>query len=1349
MLKRFVLAVAAAGAALAGAQPALAPSPEPERSRRLPVHAQAVEGVFSHNHVCGHGEGGHHGCKVELWLTTPGGERHRLELDEALAASLPPLHELRGEFMRAQLSQPMGSGPLKVKNLSHVPREYWPKGYTKEVSLAASSNQRMDPQLGTKKYIFILAKFKDTTAEPHTMEYYDTLIGNSAGGLGNWFSKISYGRMDINGSGRIGWITLPKTKAEYQGSGANVDFAAVVRDAAAAVDGSIDFREYYGINVMANTSIGFAKGLGGGVTLTLDGTTRVWGATVNGLHTVSLLAHEMGHSLGLGHSGDTWGNEYGSLFDVMGSGGAMGYHAAYRWFLDWIPSSKVSTVLPGAIRTIRLERRSDPVDAASHQAIVVYQPGFATRYWVLEYINGGAYENPGIRGVVLTEVDELRASSSTGVDVVRVVDANNNNNLKDAGSLFVPGQTYSDVAAGYSFTVSAATATAVNVQVSVNASVPLANRITSLNDTGAGTLREALVFASRNPAITPSFRIPGAQLTSGVARFRPRSRLPIITGSNISFDGFTQTGAIGNTNPSGPEVVIDGTEAGDFVHGLEVRGANNTIRGLNIQNFKASGILITGAGATGNKVFSNYIGTDPTGLERAKNAHDGVAVTRGAKGTIIGSATGGNLISGNVFRGIGIWDADSDDTVIENNIIGGNRHGTGALVGAEGMGISVVRGPKRTRIQNNTLGGNAFSGIELFGAVTDTQILGNRIGASLSGNAKLKNNHHGLVLNKADTDAAGPSNTTVGGTASGQRNIFGGSGFGSLFLGGAATGTKVQGNWIGIAANGTTNIGSDQDGMVISGAHGTLVGGAASGEGNVIGFTAGHGIWMRANDVIIRGNRIGFTPSGTPAAVTSAGIVVDASLRTRVGGDTSGAGNIIGHTGARGIAVFNGDSGFIQGNWVGVAPNGTTAAPVVNEAILLAAGSSGNLIGGATAAARNVVGSALVGIGLWDTGTTFNRVEGNFAGLGPNGSLALPLTQSGILMATNSSGNTIGGTGLGVANLVANCGFEGIGVFKSTGNSILGNSIGRTTTNGAAPVENGILLNDGSANNEVRTNVIFRVRKQGINLFKATGNTVQGNIIGFASDQLTAGGIGERGILINELSHNNTIGGAGSGQGNRIGNALHGVHIFRSNNNLLQGNIIGINANNVRAPITGDGVGIFNASSDNRVGGGTVASGNTIRGASRGVVVQDATSLRNSIRVNRISGNAALGIDLLGTGGVTSNDNTDADVGPNGLTNFPQILGLVFSGGNLTVNGALAAKPATAYTIDVYYSTAADASGFGEGEVWVSSIPVVTNSVGTVTFSQIINTIPAGTHVSMTATGPEGTSEFCRSALRS
>jgi parallel beta-helix repeat protein len=389
-----------------------------------------------------------------------------------------------------------------------------------------------------------------------------------------------------------------------------------------------------------------------------------------------------------------------------------------------------------------------------------------------------------------------------------------------------------------------------------------------------------------------------------------------------------------------------------------------------------------------------------------------------------------------------------------------------------------------------------------------------------------------------------------------------------------------------------------------------------------------------------------------------------------------------------------------------------------------------------------------VGIALWDTGTTFNRIEGNFAGLAPNGSTALPLTQSGILLATNSSGNTVGGTTFGAGNLVANCAFEGIGTFKSTGNSILGNSIGRTTTNLAAPVENGILLNDTSNNNEVRTNVVFRARKQGINLFKSSGNTVQGNIIGFAADQLTAGGFGDRGILINELSHNNVIGGTGSGQGNRIGNGPHGVGIFNSNGSLLQGNIIGVNANNVRAPITGDGIGIYNSSSENRVGGGTVPGRNVIRGASRGVVVLGNTSLRNSIRVNSISGSAALGIDLIGTGGVTSNDNTDADVGPNGLTNFPQILGLVFSGGNLTVNGALAAKPTTAYTIDVYYSSAADASGFGEGEVWVSAIPVMTNSVGTVTFSQIINTIPAGTHVSMTATGPEGTSEFCRSAPR-
>src|SRR6185503_11921522 len=87
-----------------------------------------------------------------------------------------------------------------------------------------------------------------------------------------------------------------------------------------------------------------------------------------------------------------------------------------------------------------------------------------------------------------------------------------------------------------------------------------------------------------------------------------------------------------------------------------------------------------------------------------------------------------------------------------------------------------------------------------------------------------------------------------------------------------------------------------------------------------------------------------------------------------------------------------------------------------------------------------------------------------------------------------------------------------------------------------------------------------------------------------------------------------------------------------------------------------------------------------------------------TIRVNSIHSNAGLGIDL-GGDGVTMNDPLDADTGPNGLQNFPVITSVAAQLITGTFNGA----PNTAFTLDLYSSPAADASGFGEGEVWQGS----------------------------------------------
>ena len=100
-------------------------------------------------------------------------------------------------------------------------------------------------------------------------------------------------------------------------------------------------------------------------------------------------------------------------------------------------------------------------------------------------------------------------------------------------------------------------------------------------------------------------------------------------------------------------VAIYGPATGNIIGGT-IAAARNVISGNAL-----GGVHITLAGATGNTVEGNYIGTDITGTLALPNA-DGVVIDTGASGNTIGGTTtlpgtgAGNLISGNTTYGVEI-----------------------------------------------------------------------------------------------------------------------------------------------------------------------------------------------------------------------------------------------------------------------------------------------------------------------------------------------------------------------------------------------------------------------------------------------------------------------------------------------------------------------------------------------------------------------------------------------------------------------------------------------------------------------------------------------------------------------
>lgn len=218
----------------------------------------------------------------------------------------------------------------------------------------------------------------------------------------------------------------------------------------------------------------------------------------------------------------------------------------------------------------------------------------------------------------------------------------------------------------------------------------------------------------------------------------------------------------------------------------------------------------------------------------------------------------------------------SGTPIIELNGAGGNLDAFSITAGN-----STVRSLVINRFQR---------GIFLSGGGGNT-ILGNFIGTDSTGTAALPN----LV----GISVTSPDNT-IGGAAAGSRNVISANDTNISIDGPTATGNRVLGNHIGTNAAGTarpTGFVIGRFGVIISAASNNFIGGAGTNERNVISGHANDGIRIEngtGNQVL--GNFIGTAADGSLALVNAlVGVRILGSTNNVIGGSASGAGNIIGY----------------------------------------------------------------------------------------------------------------------------------------------------------------------------------------------------------------------------------------------------------------------------------------------------------------------------------------------------------------------------------------------------------------------------------------------------------------------
>ena len=236
---------------------------------------------------------------------------------------------------------------------------------------------------------------------------------------------------------------------------------------------------------------------------------------------------------------------------------------------------------------------------------------------------------------------------------------------------------------------------------------------------------------------------------------------------------------------------------------------------------------------------------------------DGSSAGVGAIGLQLSTGSDGSTLRGLVignFQLAGIR-LSSSNNVIRCDYIGIGADGVTAMPNiSEGVivnGINNIIGGQNAVAQRNVISGNGSAGLYFTGGYN--QVGGNYIGTSADGMTPVANNL-GIYV--------GGTGNQIGTTAVLGRNLISGNTGAGVRLNNSQS-NILYGNYIGVAADGTTSLPNAGNGIeVMGGAVSNIIGGTGPGQANLIAHNGLEGISLSSNftgtpvQITFRGNNI-------------------------------------------------------------------------------------------------------------------------------------------------------------------------------------------------------------------------------------------------------------------------------------------------------------------------------------------------------------------------------------------------------------------------------------------------------------------------------------------------------------
>jgi hypothetical protein len=624
---------------------------------------------------------------------------------------------------------------------------------------------------------------------------------------------------------------------------------------------------------------------------------------------------------------------------------------------------------------------------------------------------------------------------------------------------------------------------------------------------------------------------------------------------------------------------------------------------------------------------------------------------------------------------------------------------------------------------------------------TGNVVQGCYLGVTPSGTAAAGNGGALLTL------SGGARGNTVGGVTAADRNVISGSTSYGLVIRDAGTReNSVQGNHLGLNANGTAALPNAWAGLAIfGGAQSNSIGGLSGGARNVISGNAAQGILLSGEGTTgnrVEGNYVGLNAAGTSALGNAfAGIEASGGAGgNTIGGVAAGAGNVISGNVSQGIWLrdANTSANWVQGNLIGTDPAGASAIGNRFAGIEILGGARGNTIGGTAHGSGNLIsGNQSQGVFLNGTGTDCNVLQGNFIGLNLAGTSPVPNGFSGIELCCGARSNLLGGAAVGAGNVIsgnANYGIR-LGGSGTDGTVIQGNYIGVNAA-GTAALPNawtGVLIFDGARFSAIggvvpgSGNVISGNGGQGVVIADAatSDNLIAGNFVGLSAAGTAGIANAWSGVELGGGARGNLVGG-GPGARNFIsGNGNHGVLLRDGDTalNRVEGNTIGLGAANSALPNSWAGVMLFGGAVSNQIGDTLPGTANLIASnLAGGVLLYDVATSNNTVRGNSITGNGGAGLAIYSGANrsVAAPTLTTASVGT-----------------NTSVSGSLGGLPGAVFQLD-FYANPPPVAG-AQARSYVGTWRVTNAPAGTIAFTASLPAlVPAGYRLTATATDASG-----------